>query len=138
MNSFPLPVITVGAGSQPADEALNYLSVAEEMAVFRLPLRPEAADPRAMAAVRALLEQLVDAMRTQPFGAPRLDLAGLDEHALDLLNQTLGQGEVSAIVRAPRRLDIQETAFAGVWHVREWGEDGPWLRLFRNARKGLG
>ncbi|MCC6207045.1 MAG: phosphoribosylformylglycinamidine synthase [Gammaproteobacteria bacterium] len=24
------------------------------------------------------------------------------------------------------------------WRPREWGEDGPWLRLFRNARKGLG
>ena len=21
------------------------------------------------------------------------------------------------------------------WHPDEWGEDGPWLRLFRNARK---
>jgi phosphoribosylformylglycinamidine synthase len=20
------------------------------------------------------------------------------------------------------------------WHPEEWGEDGPWLRLFRNAR----
>lgn len=123
MNAFPLPVMAVGAGSQPADEALNYLSVAEEMAVFRLPLPPEAADPRALAAVRALLGQLADAMRTQPFGAPCLDLAGLDARALDLLNQTLGQGEVSAIVRAPRRIDIQETAFAGVWRVRERGED---------------
>jgi len=24
------------------------------------------------------------------------------------------------------------------WHPREWGEDGPWLRLFRNARKWVG
>ncbi|PHQ81296.1 MAG: phosphoribosylformylglycinamidine synthase [Coxiella sp. (in: Bacteria)] len=24
------------------------------------------------------------------------------------------------------------------WHPDEWGEDGPWLRLFRNARKFLG
>lgn len=24
------------------------------------------------------------------------------------------------------------------WHPREWGEDGPWLRLFRNARVFLG
>jgi phosphoribosylformylglycinamidine synthase len=21
------------------------------------------------------------------------------------------------------------------WHPREWGEDGPWMRMFRNARK---
>jgi phosphoribosylformylglycinamidine synthase len=24
------------------------------------------------------------------------------------------------------------------WHPDEWGEDGPWLRLFRNARKWIG
>jgi phosphoribosylformylglycinamidine synthase len=24
------------------------------------------------------------------------------------------------------------------WHLAEWGEDGPWLRLFRNARKWVG
>jgi len=21
------------------------------------------------------------------------------------------------------------------WHPDEWGQDGPWLRLFRNARR---
>ncbi|MGH8642691.1 MAG: phosphoribosylformylglycinamidine synthase, partial [Burkholderiales bacterium] len=24
------------------------------------------------------------------------------------------------------------------WHPEEWGEDGPWLRIFRNARKWVG
>jgi phosphoribosylformylglycinamidine synthase len=24
------------------------------------------------------------------------------------------------------------------WHPREWGEDGPWMRLFRNARAAVG
>ncbi len=24
------------------------------------------------------------------------------------------------------------------WHPDEWGEDGPWLRMFRNARKAAG
>jgi phosphoribosylformylglycinamidine synthase len=24
------------------------------------------------------------------------------------------------------------------WHPREWGDDGPWLRIFRNARKWVG
>jgi phosphoribosylformylglycinamidine synthase len=24
------------------------------------------------------------------------------------------------------------------WHPREWGEDGPWMRLFRNARAAIG
>jgi phosphoribosylformylglycinamidine synthase len=24
------------------------------------------------------------------------------------------------------------------WHPADWGEDGPWLRMFRNARKWVG
>ena len=24
------------------------------------------------------------------------------------------------------------------WHTENWGEDGPWMRIFRNARKQLG
>ena len=24
------------------------------------------------------------------------------------------------------------------WHPDDWGEDGPWMRLFRNARAWLG
>jgi phosphoribosylformylglycinamidine synthase len=24
------------------------------------------------------------------------------------------------------------------WHPREWGEDGPWMRMFRNARRWVG
>lgn len=124
MNPFPIPVRAAGPGSQPGDEALHYLSVAEDMATFCPPSAPEAADPCALAAVRALLGQLIRAMRTQPFGTPAFDLGGLDAAALELLNQTLGEGEVSAIVSAPRRMNIQETAFAGVWRVREPGEEG--------------
>lgn len=124
MKAFPLPVMAVGPGSQPEDEPLNYLAVAEDMAVFRMPGTPEAADPQALAEVRAVLARLIEAMRTLPFGAPRFDLTKLDPAALDLLNQTLGEGEVSVIASAPRRLRIQETAFAGVWRVREMREDG--------------
>jgi phosphoribosylformylglycinamidine synthase len=34
-----------------------------------------------------------------------------------------------------------ERAFRAVqlsWHPREWGEDSPWMRMFRNARKWVG
>jgi phosphoribosylformylglycinamidine synthase len=24
------------------------------------------------------------------------------------------------------------------WYPREWGDDGPWMRMFRNARAWLG
>lgn len=119
MTPFPIPVRIVGAGSQPDEEAPHYLSVAGDMAVFRAPLPPAAADPHAMAEARAVLQGLIRAMRSQPFGIPQIDLAGIDAAALELLDQSLGEGEVSAVVSAPKRLHIQETAFAGIWRVRE-------------------
>jgi hydrogenase-1 operon protein HyaF len=124
MKPFPLPVTAVGPGSQADEESLQYLAMPSDMTVFRPPPLPEAADARALDEVRALLARLIAAMREQPFGVPRLDLGGLEPAALELLNQTLGEGEVSVIVRAPRRLRIQETAFAGVWRVRETDDAG--------------
>lgn len=124
MMPFPIPVRAIGPGSQPEDEVLHYLTVAEDMATFRMPPIPEAADLTALAAVRGVLAELIHLMRTLPCGAAVLDLSGLDAAARTLLDQTLGEGEVSAIVRAPRPLRIQETAFASVWRVREEGADG--------------
>lgn len=124
MIPFPLPVSAIGPGSQAGDEVLDYLPMPTDMAVFRQPPSPEAADPQALLDVRAFLARLIATMQAQPFGLPRFDLGGLQPAALELLNQTLGEGEVSVVVRAPRRLRIQETAFAGVWRVRELADDG--------------
>lgn len=124
MKSFPIPVMAIGPGSQPEEATPEYLPMPSDMAVFRPPSPPGEADPQALREVRAVLGRLIEAMRTPPAGGPRLDLGGMELAALELLNQTLGEGEVSAIVHAPRHLRIQETAFAGVWRVRELREDG--------------
>jgi phosphoribosylformylglycinamidine synthase len=44
-------------------------------------------------------------------------------------------GRVTAIMPHPERVfrTVQHS-----WAPREWGEDGPWTRLFRNARVFLG
>lgn len=44
-------------------------------------------------------------------------------------------GRVTVMMPHPERVfrSVQNS-----WHPREWGEDGPWLRLFRNARLWLG
>ena len=47
---------------------------------------------------------------------------------------------VSALLVHPR-MPRPERVFRTVqnsWHPPEWGEDGGWMRLFRNARKWLG
>ena len=40
-----------------------------------------------------------------------------------LLNQTMGEGEVSITVRGTGQFRIQETVFAGVWRVHEFATD---------------
>ena len=124
---FPIPVVAIGPGSQPEDEGLAYLPMPHEMAMFRAPLPPEAAKPATLRQVCALLARLIEEMRATPFGSsdyPRIELTGLAPEIVELLNQTLGQGEVSAVVRAPRAVRLQESAFAGVWRVQELRDDG--------------
>jgi phosphoribosylformylglycinamidine synthase len=48
---------------------------------------------------------------------------------------TTPDGRVTLMMPHPERVfrSVQHS-----WHPREWGEDAPWLRLFRNARAWLG
>ena len=50
-------------------------------------------------------------------------------------------GTTSADGRALIMMPHPERVFRSIqnsWHPADWGEDGPWLRLFRNARVALG
>jgi hydrogenase-1 operon protein HyaF len=127
---FPIPVVAFGPGSQPEeDETLDYLTMPKGMETYRPPVLPE---PEEMAtrhaAHRALRETLaaLDAVRD---GGPsrRVSLAGLDGDDLALINQVMGEGEVSALVSAApgsgRELRIQESVFAGVWRVMSFVAD---------------
>ena len=48
---------------------------------------------------------------------------------------TTPDGRFTILMPHPERVfrTVQQS-----WHPEEWGEDGPWLRMFRNARKWLG
>jgi phosphoribosylformylglycinamidine synthase len=48
---------------------------------------------------------------------------------------TTEDGRVTILMPHPERV-FRTAQFS--WHPEEWGEDGPWLRIFRNARKWLG
>jgi len=58
-----------------------------------------------------------------PNGSPR-GIAGL----------TTGDGRFTIVMPHPERVfrTVQMS-----WHPREWGEDSPWIRMFRNARSWL-
>ncbi|WP_026321240.1 phosphoribosylformylglycinamidine synthase [Arhodomonas aquaeolei] len=55
--------------------------------------------------------------------------------ALGLTGFTTRDGRVTVMMPHPERVfrTVQHA-----WHPTSWGEDGPWMRLFRNARRALG
>lgn len=130
MKPINIPVLAIGPWSQPAEELeLDYppMPLAE---AFRIPLPPESATLGDTAASADAVEKLIQAMRGYRFGDrnyPRFLLADMRKSARRVLNESLGQGEVSAIVRSGNSgsgWHIQETAFAGVWRVQRDGPEG--------------
>lgn len=118
MKEFPIPVVVFGPGSQEEDEALEYIAAPGEMAVFNTPHFPEVVDGLVRDQALALLSDLLERMRATPFGqALSQDLTGLDPAVRRLINEALGEGEVSATVAGEQPLRVQETVFAGLWRV---------------------
>lgn len=129
MKSIAIPIVGLGPGSQPGHEAqLNYPAL-PKMDTFRMPEVPSAADPSDLSEAAALIERLVAPMargRCEPVQA-RIALDRTAPGVVRLINESLGQGDVSAIVTmghgaAAQRWHIQESAFAGLWRVQ--GYDG--------------
>lgn len=123
---FPIPVRVIGPGSQPEEsEKLQYLEMPRGMDGFRMPVLPEREDVAGLDAgqqvLRSIAAALVRVRPKLPAGldgiSERIDLDGLDESNRRLVNQVLGEGEVSARVDGERSLRIQESVFAGVWRV---------------------
>ncbi|HSI57818.1 MAG TPA: hydrogenase expression/formation C-terminal domain-containing protein, partial [Ideonella sp.] len=123
MKDFPIPVTMIGPGSQVEDETLSYMAMPQGMETFRSPVLPE---PEAVAvceaAHRVLRATLAALAQTVGDGVNRcIDLAQLPPADLALVNQVLGEGEVSALVKAAgdptAELRVQESVYAGVWRV---------------------
>ncbi len=123
----PIPVVAFGPGSQEEDEGLEYMHMPQGMETYRPPSVPEPEDLvgrqgalRALHAVRAALAGE---------GPAVVPLEGLQPDERTLINQVLGEGEVSAQWLADEGRDkacaqVQESVFAGVWRVIETGADG--------------
>jgi hydrogenase-1 operon protein HyaF len=110
---------------EPTD-AVEYMPMPREMNTFEMPRLPEPGPGKDVAGARDVLATFLSHMDAwlAAGGAgepPALDLAGLQPDALRVLNETLGEGEVSAIVEAEHEIRVQETVFSGVWrqqHLR--------------------
>jgi hydrogenase-1 operon protein HyaF len=126
MKPFPIPVVTVGPGSQPFDEALEFVRLPEMLSAFRMPAHPVDASAAALAEARAFLAELHAAAATHAFDGNALltrDVTTLGGEALALVNEAFGEGEVAAIIDEPP-VRLQETGFPGFWRVRDFDADG--------------
>ncbi|MGB5832057.1 MAG: hydrogenase expression/formation C-terminal domain-containing protein [Thiohalocapsa sp.] len=137
----PIPPGAVGPGTQP-DESdgaeLEYLSMPGEMQTYRQPLLPEPEDVAGLTQGLWLLRALQQLLGGYRVGAlPQvIDLAALDDANLRLVEDSLGEGEVSIRRADPEpaldagpgsallKTGAQETRLAGVWRVRDTDDRG--------------
>jgi hydrogenase-1 operon protein HyaF len=133
MKDFPIPVVSdglIGPGTQAdAGDDFSYVPIPREVQTFSMPQVPANADTVHMAGARDVLARFVEAM-SEKTPAP-VDLLGLPAGVVEILNQTLGEGEVAIRITQQngRRHDlrIQETVFAGVWRERHHDVGGTLL-----------
>ena len=127
MRPFPISVVAMGPGSQ-GDDAPEYLPMPKGMDTFAQPRLPDGAAPEVIDQAARLLGLFLDGASEVGFaGGAKFDLIGLDEPVRDVINQSLGFGEVSAFTTAPEHWRVQETAFAGLWRVLKVLDDGKFV-----------
>ena len=127
-----------GKGSQPGEEdgaALEYLPLPQAMSTYVMPTVSVAIAGEALQAAKNVLYQLV--YELENFSLEKTDqpivLTGLDGENLQLVNELLGEGEVSIIYNGTQKLRIQESVLAGVWRLQRLNEDNQiaeeWLEI---------
>jgi hydrogenase-1 operon protein HyaF len=128
MKEIPIPVRLAGAGSQPdQDDALQYVALSGEVVTFQMPGVPADADANALVLARDTLASFLRELeRWNPVthtSGPRLALDDVPPRALEIVNQMLGDGEVSIQIAGARSYKAQESVFTGYWRVCEFGPD---------------
>ena len=112
------------------EDAFEFMPMPREMATFEMPRLPEPGPDNDVAGARDVLQTFLlhfDTWLAQDGETPALDLAGLAPDALRVLNETLGEGEVAAIVDAGGEIRIQETVFPGTWREQHFDASGALL-----------
>jgi hydrogenase-1 operon protein HyaF len=126
MNRIDIPVV-VGPGSQPAEAdgvELDY-PMPSGMTTYAMPQIPEADELAGVEAGIVLLEKLQTELAGYRAGQPAvvLPLDELEQADIDLINQILGNGEVSMKYHGAVAARIQESVLAGVWRVQYLDEN---------------
>lgn len=121
MTTIELPII--GQGSQPAEEdgaALEYMQMPEQMTTYAMPEIAADLSGETLQPAKDLLHRLLEQLSAPPMQASPnpIELSYLGRENLSLVNQVIGEGEVSIVYHGGRQLRIQESILAGVWRLQ--------------------
>ncbi|MEW8284648.1 MAG: hydrogenase expression/formation C-terminal domain-containing protein [Candidatus Thiodiazotropha endolucinida] len=130
MNEIDIPVSVTGPGSQPAENdgaSLDILQLPDEMTTFSMPEMPEPDQVQdldsGMAALTELDEVLQHQAKVRDIKPEVVDITHLDRENSSLVDQVLGEGEVSMVYRsADSSARIQESVMAGIWRIRYYNQ----------------
>lgn len=126
-NSINIVNVPIGPGSQSeGDMVLDYMKMPSEMNTYDMPSFPEMDEmercPQGMAILADI--QLMLAQINETGQGSLMTLNELPAADLELLNQILGEGEVSVLIDGEKPVRIQETVMAGIWRIRSFDEKG--------------
>ena len=118
MSIEDIPVRVVGPGSQATTgDAISYVDMPGEMATFVAPVIPEPVEH--MEGAREAMHWLRQALASYEPGreSQLANLSALSDDCRNLVNQILGEGEVSVTGEGELRTRTQESVLAGVWRT---------------------
>ncbi len=124
-----IPVRVVGPGRQPLssyEQQLDYIAMPREMTRYVAPVIPAPDDVAGLAGARQAMRWLRASLRDYAVGdAPLLaNLDALNAASRELVNQVLGEGEVSISRSDHVDAVTQEAVLAGVWRTLYLNADG--------------
>jgi hydrogenase-1 operon protein HyaF len=120
MSINQIPVRVTGPGSQPdSGQDLRYINMPNDMATYHAPNVPNPDAVAGLAGAREAMRWLGDTLAAYRDGAPPqlADLTTLGHEDRELVNQILGEGEVSIVSTANVPARCQESVLAGVWRT---------------------
>lgn len=118
-----IPVTLSGPGSQPGekDEAeLGFIPMPREMSSYSAPDIPEPETVQHLQGAKAVTDWISQALANYRVGGDALiaDISSLDPGSRELVNQILGEGEVSlTYTENDVRVRMQEAVLAGIWRT---------------------
>ena len=104
--------------AEPSDQ-LDILPMPRDINSYKKPLLPEVESVDNLTRAMEAMAWLQEALAGYRVGAESraLDITTLDAQNRDLVNQILGEGEVSVLYRGDFAARIQEAVLAGVWRT---------------------